>query len=50
MNTVTDVAYALASSLFAAVPWWAWVATLAMIFWGLLIQEAEPAAVTTHAE
>jgi hypothetical protein len=45
MNTVTDVAYALTSSLFAVVPWWAWVAALVMIFWGLLIPEAEPTAV-----
>jgi hypothetical protein len=44
MNAGTDVAYALTSGLFAAVPWWAWLATFMMIFWGLLIREAEPAA------
>jgi hypothetical protein len=48
MNTGTDLAYALTSSLIgphAVVPWWAWAVTLVMIFWGLLIREAEPPAV-----
>ncbi len=27
----------LAYDLTAGVPWWAWVAVLAMMFWGLLV-------------
>ena len=61
MNTGTDVAYALTSALFgrhAMVPWWAWLALLVMIFWGLLIPDGAPketdpvngARVTPHAE
>jgi hypothetical protein len=40
MTSVTD----LAGELFgpgSAVPWWAWLALLVMIFWGLLVPEQE---------
>jgi hypothetical protein len=38
--TIIDQAYAVTSQLFgpdAVVPWWAWLAVLVMIFWGLLV-------------
>jgi hypothetical protein len=39
MAAPADVAYHVTSELFGLdgwVPWWAWLALLAMIFWGLL--------------
>ena len=45
MSTGTDVAYALTSGLFgrnAVVPWWAWLALVVLIFWGLLIGDPPP--------
>jgi hypothetical protein len=39
MDTVIDEAYTVTTELFgpgSSVPWWAWLALLAMIFWGLL--------------
>ena len=43
MAAITDLAYHVTSELFGAgalVPWWAWLALLAMIFWGLLVPGA----------
>jgi hypothetical protein len=40
---LTDLAYRLNGYLFgpgSPVPWWAWVAMLAMILWGLLVRGA----------
>ena len=44
-----EQAYRVASELFgpdAWVPWWAWLALLVMIFWGLLVPDGrgQPAA------
>jgi hypothetical protein len=44
MAAVTDVAYGVVRELVgpdAWVPWWAWFAVLAMIFWGLLIPDEQ---------
>jgi hypothetical protein len=29
------------ASLLARVPWWAWLAVLVMIFWGLLVPDRQ---------
>jgi hypothetical protein len=44
MAAFTDVAYNVTSELFgldAWVPWWAWLALLAMIFWGVLAPDRQ---------
>jgi hypothetical protein len=41
---LTELAYRLNGALFgpgSQVPWWAWVALLGMIFWGLLVRGAK---------
>jgi hypothetical protein len=44
MATIADLAYNVTSELFgpdARVPWWAWLALLVMIFWGLLVPQRQ---------
>jgi hypothetical protein len=44
MGSYVDVAYSVTSELFgpdARVPWWAWVALLAMVFGGLLVPDRQ---------
>ena len=44
VNAFTDRVYGLTGDLFgpgSPVPWWAWIALLVMILWGLLFRAAE---------
>jgi hypothetical protein len=38
--SIADVLQSV-TSLLARVPWWAWLAVLVMIFWGLLVPERQ---------
>jgi hypothetical protein len=43
MSAYTDLVSAVTGDLFgpgSPVPWWAWVAVLAMVLWGLLVPGA----------
>jgi hypothetical protein len=37
---IAEIAYSV-SSLLARVPWWAWLAVIVMILWGLLVPDPQ---------
>jgi hypothetical protein len=51
MAGILDPAYRLSRELIgpdSGVPWWAWTAFLAMIFWGLLVPDRTDEAAPLH--